>query len=103
MSKLFKKVKLLVSRHYDHGGDGLERGGLVFFRSIEEYNKLAVRHKWEDGGPSFGTTWCVRPVEVECIIHPKDYAVFQNGGKLPHEKVFFSANNVQLVNSIGGW
>ena len=54
---------------YSHGGDGLERGGLVFFRSMHEYQRLASERNWNDPtGKSFGTSWCVKPIEVEALI-----------------------------------
>lgn len=102
MAKLYKKVPLLVSRHYDHGGDGLERGPVGFFRSIEEYNELAKKHNWENG-PSFKSSWWVRPKEIEAHVDQKAFAQFLAGKPLRAEHVLFSADKVAEVHAIGGW
>ena len=104
MSILYKKVKLLVSRHYSHGGDGLERGGLVFFRSMHEYQRLASERNWNDPtGKSFGTSWCVKPIEVEALIQHKHHVKFLSGEALSSDKVFFAGANVDMIKNIGGW
>jgi hypothetical protein len=103
MSKLYEKVTLLVSRSFSHGGDGLEKGGLVFFHSINEYNAMSMKHGWESGGKSYHQSWCVRPVEMEALVCQTDFTHFCDGGNLTQDKVFFSGNKVPEVNSIGGW
>lgn len=104
MSKLYKKVTLLVSRAYSHGGDGIERGGLVFFRSEEEYQLLATERGWNDEGESFGTSWCVKPVLCDALVEQKYYAKFMSGSRrLTPDMVFFPGNEVQQIAAIGGW
>jgi hypothetical protein len=105
MSKLCKKQKLLVSRSYDHGGNGLERGPLVFFRSIEEYNQLAKQHGWEDRTKkSVKTSWCVRPIEIEVLMNPRDsFKFFVEKKPLPQDKVFFPGNTIDQVYQLGDW
>lgn len=103
MAKLYKKVTLLVSRYYDHGGDGLEKGPIGFFRNIEEYDALSAKHNWETGS-SFKTSWWVRPTPIEAHVEQGVYQKWMNQrGKLSLEQVLFSADKLAKVQSVGGW
>ncbi len=99
MSKLYKKVVILVSRAYYHGSEGLERGGLVFFRNKEEYDYRAMRGGWK--GNSYKQSWCVKPVAVEALVYPKHYVKFLQGETLSESQVFFSGDAVDKVSRIG--
>lgn len=100
MSKLYKKVFLLVSRNFSHGGEGLEKGPIGFFRNKEEYDALAKKNNWEFG-PSFQTSWWVRPKAIEAHVDQKAYAQFISGKPLTLSKVLFSADKIAEVNAIG--
>lgn len=102
MSKLYKQTKMLVSRHYYHGGDGLEDLGLRFFHSMEEYEAEAMKHGWKEGG-SFKTAWCTEPEELEVLVSQKDLARFKDGQSLSAEKVFFASTLATTVHQVGGW
>ncbi len=101
MAKLYKKVQLLVSKHYYHGGDGVEIGPHCFFRSLDEYEMLAHRHDWESGGSTLKTSWCVRPKQIEAHVDPKVYAKFLNSGELRLAQVLFSADKLAEIREIG--
>ncbi len=96
MSKLYKKVTLFVSRTYYHGGDGLEVGSLIFFKSMEEYEALSKKNNWERGS-SFKHNWCVKPIQIIALVNPKDYRTFLEGCRLSQEKVFFPANILGIL------
>ena len=102
MSKLYKRVKLLVSRGYYHGGDGLENLGLRIFRSMEEYETEASKNGWRNG-KSFKCSWCVEPVEIEGWVEPKDFAKFESGQPLNADKVLFAASLATKIHRLGGW
>mgnify|MGYP000987350246 CR=1 FL=1 len=102
MSKLYKKVKILISRVYYHGGDGLENLGLRIFRSMEEYETEASKNGWGDG-KSFQSSWCVKPVEIEVWVEPKDFAKFENGQTLNIDKVLFKISLATMIHQLGGW
>tara|TARA_B100000745_G_scaffold173853_1_gene113926 strand:+ start:5192 stop:5506 length:315 start_codon:yes stop_codon:yes gene_type:complete len=104
MSKLYKKVTLFVSRNFYHGGEGLERGGLAFFRSLEEYRKLAQEHGWDDTSKSFHQSWCCQPIEMTGFVVPKTYRKFLAGeAGLSPKDVLFEGPLVDKVKAIGGW
>lgn len=100
MSKLYKKVDLLVSRSYYHETDGSVAGGLEFFRSMDEYNRLAQEGSWNEGD-SFWTHRCPEPVVVSALVLGRDYARFMQGFALHEGQVFFAATLTGLVEDIG--
>lgn len=102
MSKLYKKVKLLVSRGYYHGGDGLENLGLRIFRSMEEYEAEASKNGWKNG-KSFKSSWYVKPVEIEGWVEPRDFTKFESGQTLNANKVLFAASLATQIHQLGGW
>ncbi|MDQ5957435.1 MAG: hypothetical protein QG614_410 [Patescibacteria group bacterium] len=102
MSKLYKKVKLLVSRGYCHGGDGLENLGLWFFHSMEEYEAEANKNGWKNG-KSFKSSWYVTPVEVEAWVRPTDFVKFKCGEPLNADKVLFATPLATKIHQLGWW
>jgi hypothetical protein len=103
MAKLYKKVPILVSRYYHHGGDGLERGPIGFFRTIEEYNELSKKNNWGTD-KSLHSSWWVRPILIDAQIEQSVYQRWMHQqGKLSLEQVLFSADKNAQVHSVGGW
>jgi len=101
MSKLYKKVNVLTSRAYYHGGSGLEDCGLRFFRSEKDYEEKSSEHGWQKG-VSLKSSWCTPPVLVEAWISPKDWKRFMAGElELTPEKVLFAGSLVTAVHKIG--
>ena len=101
MSVLYTKASLLAARIQHHGGSGLEDGGLRFFRSQEEFDKLAKEHGWREG-KSRHSSWCTEPVMTEVLVRPKVLKRFLNGGQAPTvNQVFVAASKATDVHKIG--
>ena len=100
MSKLYKKVKLLVSRGFYHGGEGLEDLGLRIFHSMEEYEVEAGKNG-SNNDKSFKSSWYVKPVEIEGWIKQKDFTKFNSGQTLDANKVLFPGSFATQIHKIG--
>ena len=100
MSKLYRPKKIFVSRAYYHGGGGLEDLGLRFFRSQEEYDQTAKEKGWFDDSPSFKSSWCVKPREVEVMIESRHAKAFEAGKPLDEKKVAIPVTSLAEVNTV---
>lgn len=96
MAKLFKKVEVLVSRRFYHGGDGLEDHDLRFFRSKEEYDELAERHSWNEG-PSFKAIFCHPPVLLKVWVEARKWGPFLSGDPLVPANVKIDISDISKV------
>ena len=104
MAKLYKKVKLFISRAYYHGGSGLENCGLRFYRSMDEYKTEAEKEGWFKDESSYKSSWCTKPHEVEVLVSSKAYGKFTDGvAKLSMSDVFIPTSAATQIHRIGGW
>lgn len=105
MAILYKKTTLLVARFYSHGGEGLERGGLNFFRDQAQYDEICKRYNYTTTKEtkSFGTSWLTPPVTIDANIEIKAHHKFLKGETLLPKDVFVCINEVDKLHAIGGW
>lgn len=104
MAILYKKITLLVARFYSHGGEGLERGGLNFFRDKEQYDEVCKRYSYNETKKtkSFGTSWLTQPETIEANVEIRALHKFLKGESLSNQNVFICIDQVDKLHAIGG-
>jgi hypothetical protein len=99
MSLPYERVMLLVSRLPALRGSTKNREDITFFRSTAEYNRCLAKRLMELGDTS-SEHWYVRPIRIDALVRPMDYRRFLGGEELPLQKVFFSAESIDLILGI---
>lgn len=103
MANLCKRVTVHATRMMSHGGEGLEIGGLIIFKTREAYDKMAKDKGWDKMDGKHGDSWCNEPVEFTATLSCKDAQRWKEGKMVPTERFLFSASDIDKLYKLGGW
>lgn len=103
MARICKFVTVFVSRSMYHGGDGLEIGGLVIFRSMEEFKTMEQQRGWDKMEGVKGDSWCSDPEEFKAALTATNAKRWADGKAVDNKYFMFAATDIDKLYRLGGW